>query len=145
MITKCFLETPICLLIEGWKTIPHLSHNNTLIGYWIVILTKKNKYCNSKKFYFFFCFARMFRLAMNRVSTFIHNVGDIKLQGVVKIGRKEQIFSHPWIISIGAVPFVMIITVFHMKSKYPSNRPFYNCIAICWISYTELQFDGRQN
>ena len=65
--------------------------------------------------------------------------------GWVKIGRKEQIFSHPWIISIGAVPFVMIKTVFHEKSNYPSNQPFYNCSAICWISYSELQFDGRQN
>ena len=34
---------------------------------------------------------------------------------------------------------------FTWKSKYPSNRPFYNCSAICWISYSELQFDGRQN
>ena len=25
--------------INGWKTIPYLSQNNTLMGYWIVILT----------------------------------------------------------------------------------------------------------
>ena len=41
--------------------------------------TAKNKHCNLKQFYFFFCLARMFRLAMKRVSAFIYNFGDIKV------------------------------------------------------------------
>ena len=44
-----------------------------------------------------------------------------------------------------SVQFMMIITIFHVKWVYPSNRPFQNWSAICWIPPFELQFDGRQN